>query len=183
MSKRFGFRFAVIFALVSVLVSACHSPADRAQREKDAKTLFDRTVKEFHLPSANAAGAKKTELLARAADGYSEILSKYEDLPFWASQAMRSLGNVRVEQGRLDDAVKLYDKVVARFPKEEWEVLQSLKSAGDLLWDHDQRPSAAQHYREIVARFGQPEQAAVVKIIVRVAQKRAAQVTDDRLQR
>jgi tetratricopeptide (TPR) repeat protein len=146
--------------------------APKPDRAAAAKALFDQTVKQYHLPSAQAQGAEKTKLLDQAAAGYQKILREYRDLPAWCAPALRSLGNVRAEQGRLDEAVKLYSAVGKDYPKQDWEILQAWKSAADLLWDAGRQTEAMPFYKKIVQRFDVPDAPAVVKAIVRGSRSR-----------
>jgi tetratricopeptide (TPR) repeat protein len=171
------FSVALCFILAMAL-AGCVSPAQRAarhqQRYEAAKALFDRTTKEFHLPSAEAHGDTRDELLAKAADGYQQIVHDYRDQPYWASQALRSLGNVRAEQGQMNEAVKLYRRVGTQYAQNDWEVLQAWKSAGDLLWDASRKDEARGFYCEIVARFDREDVPSVYKIVVRASKARLA---------
>ncbi len=119
--------------LVVSALAGCATP--KQDRAADARKLFEQTVKQYHLPSAEAQGASRQQLLKQAAAGYERLLKTYRDQPYWCAQALRSLGNVRAEQGKLDDAVRLYVRVGDHYPQQDWEVLQAWKSAADLLWD------------------------------------------------
>src|SRR5258708_28026033 len=90
-----------------------------------ARELFEQTLLQFHLPSAEARGAERQKLLARAAEGYERVLKTFPTVQPWAAQAMRSLGNVRAEQGLIDAAVRVYSEVDKKFPADEWEILQA----------------------------------------------------------
>ncbi len=163
---------AIVFILPALLLAACRPSTPPAAREAEAKRLFNETVKTFHLPSANASGPERTRLLDQAASGYEKIIGEYGDLAPWASQSLRSLANVRVEQGRLPEALKLYDDVARRYPSESWEILQAWKSAADLLWDSGQKNSSQEYYRKIIKEFDTPTKTAVIGIIVNQAKKR-----------
>src|ERR1051325_5032380 len=102
-----------------------------------ARDLYERTTKLYHLPSAQAQGEERDRLLRQAASGYEQLLRRYPNQELWCAQALRSLANVRAEQGRLDQAIRLYDRVADLYPRQDWEVLQAWKSAADLLWDAD----------------------------------------------
>jgi tetratricopeptide (TPR) repeat protein len=144
------------------------------QRAAGAKQSFEHTVSEFHLPSAEADGEARDELLAQAAEGYRQVLRRYGDQAYWCAQATRSLGNVRAEQGRLDDAIRLYERVGDRYAGYEWEVLQAWKSAGDLLWEAGRVEDARVFYRRIVERFdgNGDDQPPVYRTIVKAAKGR-----------
>jgi tetratricopeptide (TPR) repeat protein len=154
----------------------CVSPAQKAarqlQRYDAAKALFDRTTKEFHLPSAEAEGKVHAELLAKAATGYEQILRDYRDQSHWTAQATRSLGNVRAEQGQIDEAIRLYRRVGTQYPQNDWEVIQAWKSAGDLLWDAGRQKEAHGFYQQIVTRFDREDVPSIYKIVVRASQRR-----------
>ncbi len=172
--------------LLLVLLTACSpskfpeppkpaAPAPAATNAPPAaQALFDRTVKEFHLPSAEASGARRKELLAQAAAGYEQLLREHPTHTKLCAQALRSLANIRATEGRLDDAISLHASVAQRYPSEEWEVLQSWKSAADLLADAQRTAEAAPFYRQIIERFDRTNAAPVVQIIVRSARKRLA---------
>ncbi|GDY22836.1 hypothetical protein LBMAG56_41830 [Verrucomicrobiota bacterium] len=172
--------------LLLVLLTAC-SPAKTPEPPKPAapapaatntppaaQALFDRITKEFHLPSAEASGARRKELLGQAAAGYEQLLREHPTHTNLCAQALRSLANIRATEGRLDDAIALHASVAQRYPAEEWEILQSWKSAGDLLTDAQRAADAAPFYRQIVERFDRTNAAPVVQIIVRSARKRLA---------
>ena len=89
-------------------------------KKVSAKELFDQTTKLYHLQSDQKEGAEKEKLLAQAAAGYEQLLGDCRDQPFWCAQALRSLGNVRTTQGRLDEAIKLYSRVAEQYPREDW---------------------------------------------------------------
>ncbi len=174
--------------LLLVLLTAC-SPSKTPEPPKPAaptaapvatnappaaQALFDRTTKEFHLPSAEASGARRKELLAQAAAGYEQLLREHPTHTNLCAQALRSLANIRATEGRLDEAIALHASVAQRFSAEEWEVLQAWKSAGDLLADAQRAAEAAPFYRQIIERFDRTNAAPVVQIIVRSARKRLA---------
>ena len=171
-ARRYSLLLAVL-AVLTLLFSSCattrQTPAERAAA---AKTLFDRTTKEFHLPSAEANAGEQLRLQNEAARGYEQVLREFRDQSFWCAQAQRSLGNLRAAQGRVDDAVKLFAAVEKKFPEQEWEVLQSWKSAADLLWDAKRNAEAKVFYGKIVTRFDQPDATLLVKTIVRGSRTR-----------
>jgi len=121
---------------------------------------------------AAAVQAHSNRQFDTAAAGYERILRQYPDQPALCAQALRSLGNVRAMQGRLDDAVKLYRRVGTKYPACDWEVLQAWKSAADLLWDAGRKIEARQFYRQIVERFDQPDAPAVTKLISQASRNR-----------
>ena len=167
----------LIFVLL-LLCAGCSSrqnPPQTADEAASAQELFDRTTRDYHLPSADAQGAAKVKLLQQAAAGYESLLRKYPKSMPWAAQSLRSLANIRAEQGKLDDAVKLYASVETKYPSSDWEILQSWKSAADLLWDTNRHPEAKQFYQKLVARFDTPSASAVIKTIVRASQNRLSQ--------
>ncbi|NQU10788.1 tetratricopeptide repeat protein [bacterium] len=137
-----------------------------------ARELFERTVKEYHLPSAEKQGAEKDRLFEAAVQGYQEVLDRYPGQSYYCAQALRSLGNVRAEQGRLDEAVTLYQQVGVAYPRHDWEVLQAWKSAGDLLAEAARATEAREFYQRIVDRFDQPDTAPVVRTVVKAAKRR-----------
>jgi tetratricopeptide (TPR) repeat protein len=121
---------------------------------------------------ADAVRAHNAGQFAVAATGYERVLRQCADQENLCAQALRSLGNVRAAQGRLDDAVKLYARVAEKYPRQDWEVLQAWKSAGDLLWDAARHDAARAYYRRIVERFDGPDAPAVAQLIVRAARAR-----------
>ena len=84
--------------------------------QETARQVFDRTVREYHLPSVEASGSEREKLLAESAMGYEQVLRLGgNDRPLCAS-ALRSLANVRADQSHLDEAVKLYCQVGRQYP-------------------------------------------------------------------
>lgn len=160
-----------VFLLTSF--SGCMTQQERAARQEtrytEAKAVFEQTTKIYHLPSAQAQGDEKMKLLTQAAAGYEQLVRRYPDQPVWCAQALRSLGNVRAEQGKLDEAVKLYSQVATKYPGQDWEVLQAWKSAADLLREASRQDEARVFYQKIIARFDVDGSPAVVKTIVRAS--------------
>src|SRR6266566_9953142 len=108
----------ILFPLLLLLtvIAGC-SPKNNEtpqQRSEAAKILFERTSKEFHIPSAEAKGIAKENLQNQAAAGYEELLKRYPEQEYWAAQALRSLGNIRAAQGKVDDSVRNYAAVEAK---------------------------------------------------------------------
>ncbi len=151
--------------LLSVLLGCAPAPHETAQQ------VFERTIREYHLPSAEASGTEREKLLAESATGYEQVLRLGKnDHPLCAS-ALCSLGNVRAEQGRLDEAVKLWSQVGRRYPACDWEVLQAWKSAADLLWDAGRKSDAAPFYRQIFQRF-RSAPSPIMQTVARAASRR-----------
>jgi len=163
--------------VVALLLAGCGGkPTETPQQRYDAaKTLFEQTLKNFHLASAEAGKVEREKLLQQAADSYERLLRNYAEQASFAAQALRSLGNVRAAQGRLDEAVKLYARVEKEYPGQEWEILQAWKSAADLLWDAGHRPEARPFYEKIIQRFDKPDASAVIQTVVRGSKARLAE--------
>jgi len=154
--------------VITILLTSC-ATAPNPAHAKPAKSLFEFTAHEYHFPSAFATGTERDRLLAEAATGYERLLRKYPDQDDWCAKALRSLGNIRAEQGQLDVAVKLYASVAEKHPRQNWEVLQAWKTVADLLWDAGRTDEAKKFYQRIITRFDKPDVADVVKSVVRAA--------------
>lgn len=165
-----------VLVVAVLLVSGCKKPSAPAvpptDRSREARVLFEHAEKEFHLTSASAQGAEKQKLLAQAAAAYDGVVRKYPDQNVWAAQAMRSLANVRIEQGRVDEGIKLFGLVAQKYPDQSWEVLQAWKTAGDTLWDANRQDEARGFYKKIVGRFDNDSSPAIYKTVVRGAGRR-----------
>lgn len=155
----------------TLLVSALLLLAGCATPRPEARASFEQTVK-LHLASAELENTERAKSLERVAGEYEKFLKTYRDQPYWCAQALRSLGNVRAEQGKLDEAVKLYRRVGEKYPQQDWEVLQAWKSAADLLWEVRRQDEARPFYRLIVQRFDSPDAAPVIQTVVRAARRR-----------
>ena len=141
----------------------------------DAATMFRDAVATHEKSSAiNVAASDRTTLLEQAAVQYAAILKHHADDARWAAPAMRSLGNVRVAQGRMDDALSCYAAVGSVYPDESWEVLQSWKTAADLLWDAGRKEEATAFYRQIVDRCNGAESSDIEARIVKAAARRTS---------
>jgi len=154
-----------------LLLAACATTSPE-QRAAAAKAKFDDITSGYNNAPAVWKCPGRDEFLRGTAARYKQFLRQYRDQPFWCAQATRSLGNVRAEQGRLDDAVKLYRRVGERYPQQDWEVIQAWKSAADLLWNASRQDDARAFYRQITARFDRDDAPAIVKTIVRASKKR-----------
>ena len=171
--------FVASWCFTAVLLAGCATPAQKTAREQQrataAKDLFDQTTRSFHLPAATAQGAARDPLLQQATAGYERLLRLYPDQSLWAAMALRSLGNIRATQNRLNDAVAMYTRVAVRYPGQDWEILQAWKSAADLLSEAGRPAEARAFYQKIVTRFAGSDQPAVVKVIVSASQRRLAE--------
>jgi tetratricopeptide (TPR) repeat protein len=157
-------RLAALF--LSVLLGCARVPRETARQ------VFDRTVREDHLPSAEVSGVEREKLLAQAVTGYEQVLRLGGNDRSLCASALRSLANVRADQGRLDEAVKLWSQVGRQYPTCDWEVLQSWKSAADLLWDAGRQNDAAPFYRQIFERF-RSAPSPIMRTVARAASRRA----------
>jgi tetratricopeptide (TPR) repeat protein len=165
-------RITGFFAACVLLTGCAKKPRLSAESYAAAKTLFEQTSKQFHIPSAEATGAEKLRLQKLAEAGYQSVLKTYPREDYWAAQALRSLGNIYAAQTNLDAAVKQYVLVEHSYPQREWEVLMALKSAADLLWDAGRINDARRFYAKIVRRFDQPDASQVVSTVVRGSKRR-----------
>jgi hypothetical protein len=156
-------RFAALF--LSLLLGCARTPHETARQ------VFDQTAREYHLPSANASGAEREKLLALSVTGYEQVLLLGAGDRSLCASALRSLANVRAEQGRLDEAVKLWSQVGRQYPNCDWEVLQAWKSAGDLLWEAGRQSDAAPFYRQIFERF-RSAPSPIMRTVARAASRR-----------
>lgn len=161
----------VVLALAGSFGPTKRSVAKPENRPQLAQDFFRKGLTN-HLLSAEAEAGARSGLLESAAKNYEIVVRDFADQPQWAAQAARSLGNVRVEQGRLREAVQLYASVEKAYPTWDWEVLQSWKSAADLLWESGQQPQARQYYAKIVQRFHSGDSTPIMKLIVRASQRR-----------
>ncbi len=165
-------RLIVALLLTALLGCSAKKTETREQRSEAAKALFEQTTKQFHIPSAEAQSAEKERLQGQAADGYQRLLNTYPEQDYWVAQALRSLGNIRALQGKLEEAVKNYTAVGKKYPQQRWEVLMSWKSAADLLWDAGKQEEAKAFYRRIVAEYDIAQASQVEKTIVRGSRSR-----------
>ena len=145
---------------------------DPTQRHDAAKALFEKASREYHIPSAQARGQERRQLEEQAAALYSDVVRNYSDQRWWASQALRSLANIRAAQTNVTDAVKLYAQVGERFPNQDFEVLMSWKSAADLLSDSGRQADAKIFYEKIIARFDHPDALPIIQSVVRGSKAR-----------
>jgi len=171
--------FVCLCILVRTL-TGCGGPSlTPAQDEAAARELFDTTVKQYHLPSAEASGEARARLLGQAAEGYQKVLKEHPAQAVWCAQALRSLGNVCVSQGRIDEAIELYRSVSQRYPAQEWDSLQALKAGGDTLWDAGRHDAAREFYQTITQRFDRPNTPLIFQTVVRGARTRLAEQTPE----
>jgi len=145
---------------------------DPAQRYDAAKALFEKASRDYHIPSAQAHGQERRRLEEQAGALYSDVVRNYPDQRSWASQALRSLANIRAAQTNITEAVKLYAQVGERFPNQDFEVLMSWKSAADLLSDSGRRADAKIFYEKIIARFDQRDALPIIQSVVRGSKDR-----------
>ena len=164
--------FCPILLLAMVSFAVHGGPPVAPEKSAEARKLFEQTLGQYHLPSAEAQGADRQKLLREAATGYERVLKNFSAVSPWGAQALRSLANVRAAQGSITEAVRLHAHLEKKYPREEWEILQSWKSAADLLWENNRRGEARTFYRKIIARFDQPNAAAITRAIVRGSKAR-----------
>jgi TolA-binding protein len=169
---RCALRFCIPVALCVLLGCSPKKSETPQERVGAAQALFERTTKDFHIPSAEAKGAEKEKLQNQAAAGYEEFLKKYPEQENWAAEALRSLGNIRATQGKLDEAVRNYAAVEKKYPQQRWEVLMSWKSAADLLWEAGRREEAKAFYKKIIPAYDNPGATQVERTIVKGSKMR-----------
>jgi predicted negative regulator of RcsB-dependent stress response len=157
---------SVALALQLVVTGCSSSPRETARQ------LFEQTVRQYHLPSAGASGAEREKLLAQAASGYEQVVKLGKNEPQLCAAALRSLANVRAEQGRVDEAVTLYSHIGQQYSNCDWEVVQSWKSAADVLWDAGRQTEATSFYRKIAQRFAS-DPSPIIQTVARAASRRA----------
>jgi tetratricopeptide (TPR) repeat protein len=158
---------------IAALAGCTEKPQPTAeQRYGSAKALFEKASRDYHIPSAQARGAERRQLEDQAATLYADIAGEYADQPLWASQALRSLGNIRASQTNIAEAVKFYAQVGDQFPRQDFEVLMAWKSAGDLLCNARRESEAKAFYERIVARFDKPDALPIVQSVVRGCKSR-----------
>jgi tetratricopeptide (TPR) repeat protein len=162
-------------AICVVVITGCSHKERRGtpqQRYESARALFERASRDYHIPSAQAHGEERRALEQQAARLYGDVVTNYGDQPLWASQALRSLANIRASQTNVTEAVKLYAEVAERFPKQDFEALMAWKSAADLLSDCGRHKEANVFYQRIIARFDQPDALPIVQSVVRGSKAR-----------
>lgn len=145
---------------------------DTPERREAAQALFERTVNDFHNPSARALPEKRVPLLEGAAKRYQQLLEEYPEQKHWCAQALRNLGGTQAELGRTEVALKHYDRVAIAYGEFDFEVMQAWKAAADLLWDLDRKAEAKVYYTKIIDRFDREEVLPVYKVILNLAKKR-----------
>jgi len=142
------------------------------QRYAAAKALFEKTSRDFHIPSAQARGLERAKLEDQALAAYTDLARAYSDQPIWAAQALRSLGNIHAARTNLTEAVRAYAEVAEKFPQQDFEVLMAWKSAGDLLSDAGKSDEGKVHYEKLLVRFDKPDALPIVQSVVRGARAR-----------
>jgi tetratricopeptide (TPR) repeat protein len=168
---------AVCTVALGLLAGCSQKPAtcvfeSPQQRYEAAKALFDKTSREFHIPSSQARGLERTKLEDQALAAYTDLIRAYSDQPIWAAQALRSLGNIHAARTNLTEAVRAYAEVAEKFPRQDFEVLMAWKSAGDLLSDAGKSDEGKVYYEKLVARFDKPDALPIVQSVVRGARAR-----------
>ena len=141
----------------------------------NGRDFFERTIKEFHHPAAEAKGLERERLLDTAASRYEQFLNTHRGESELSAQAVLGLGNIRALQGKTNEAVQLYASVSEKYPDRDWEVLQAWKSAADLLWDASRYDDARKYYARIVERFDRADAPMITKSVVRGSKSRLAQ--------
>src|SRR5437868_12067977 len=109
-ARNFAIRSVAAILLITLAVG-CAAKKETVKVRASAREMFDETVKNYHLPSAQAQGDERERLLREAAAGYTAILRAYADQPYWGAQALRSLGNIRAAEEKAEEAVRLYAEV------------------------------------------------------------------------
>src|SRR6058998_3390078 len=116
-------KLALCACLIIASLTGCSEKRPTAtphQRYESARALFEKASRGYHIPSAEARGDDRRRLEEQAATLYANIVKNYADQSHWASQALRSLANIRAAQTNLTEAVKLYSQVAERFPTQDF---------------------------------------------------------------
>jgi tetratricopeptide (TPR) repeat protein len=143
------------------------------KEESVALDAFLAVSKNYYIPSATASGVVRAQLLAKAETGYVEFIAQFSARTNLAAQALRNLGNVLGEQGRIREAVSAYDRVAIDYPTAEWEILQTMKAAGDVLWNHSRTNDAIPYYQKLIGRYeSRTNEAEVIGLVLKGARSR-----------
>ncbi len=169
-----GYRTVICMTFMASLCVGCSTKSkvtvnSKGQSLSSAESLFFATVEQYHLPSEKAQGEERKKLLTLSAQGYLQLLRQFPNQERWCAQALRSLGNVSVEQDKLDDAIGYYSQVAEEYPNQGWEILQAWKAAADLLFENSRPEEAIVFYQNIVDRFGSTNESQLIQTIVRAA--------------
>lgn len=161
--------------VVCLLFAGCarNSTTATTDHADAARVQFERTTQTYNNTPLPAGKQERIRFLESVATGYTQLLHRYPDQPQWCAQALRSLGNVRAAEGRITDAVKIYERVGNEYPSDRWQVLQAWKSAADLLRENNQHAEAQVFYRKIIERFGDSDAPQLTRLIVAAAKSRA----------
>lgn len=162
----------VLLVLLACIAGCSQQKTSSPERIPAAKAQFDTIAKSFHIPSAAASGAERLHLQNEAASRYAALANNFPEQSNVCAQAWRSVGNIRVAQTNVTEAVKAYSVVGERYPSEQWEVLQAWKSAADLLWDAGRTNEAKVFYQRVVKTFGGENEPQIIKAVVRGSRAR-----------
>jgi tetratricopeptide (TPR) repeat protein len=128
----------------------------------------------YVAPAAEATNeVDRAALLDQAEAAYQKIADEYTDVPAWAANAWRTLGQLKIQRGRLRDGLYCYEQVGRLYPAVHWEVIQAWKAAADALWMRQLNLEAIQYYQKIVLTYGgKPGQPPMFETIVDIARSR-----------
>lgn len=125
-----------------------------------AKTPEDCDLVVANHPGTTAAGnalIKKASLLWEANKKDSSLavltdfVSNYKNHPFFL-QGISTLATRQESLGKLDEARKLYEQILADFPNEDLASLAQLR-LGDILWQQGKESEAKKMYEELPRKF------------------------------
>lgn len=165
--------WTVVRFLPAVLLMSCATQTSPKSIESKARYEFNRIVRTYHIPAAEATNAlERAALLDKAFLAYSALITNYPTARPWAAKSLLAVAELHAERGDLDKALNAYDLVPTLYPDDAWEVIQAWRAAGDLLWQRRQFAPALSYYLDLVRRFDKPDMSPAFSAHVRHARDR-----------
>lgn len=158
-------------AVMGIHVTACAvSRPDDPRRDRND---YERTTRVYPIKIAGANDPAQHEIArAEAARAYGAIATNYPSAHPWPAKTLLALAALRIEEGHFDEAISIYETVLARYPGDGWEALQALRGLGEVHWRARRFPAAARYYRLLIERFERPEAPPAYEASLRLARDR-----------
>lgn len=165
-------KYGIIVLLAATLITGCATTSPKPDPCQDVPSrLADLISRHQQLDRYFNTPAYHYEAQWLITD-YEKLVNECPDHEEAAAMAARSIGNIRMSQEWIDQALEWYDRVVVDFPLQKWEVVQALKSAADGLYDANRIDEARAYDERLLTLFGNEPQPDTITVVLDVVRTR-----------
>lgn len=145
--------FLFLFVLYVFSLAGCYGTYDAERDFWLANRKYERLVKKVN--AAATPGDRQEVILEEADDVIVALRGVTLSYPSWpfTSQAMLLIANVYVLEGRLDKAIKEYEKIIDEFPHMQEQSASAMLALASIYKDEGNWDSARELYQQVIDAY------------------------------